>query len=35
MQRNKLKAVPARDLDDCRNNYEKLEEYVSHSFVFG
>ena len=29
---NEPKSMPARDLGDCRDNYEKLAERVSHSF---
>ena len=27
------KSMPARDLGDCRDNYEKLAERVSHSSI--
>ena len=30
---NEPKSVPARDLGDCRDNYEKLAERVSHSCI--
>ena len=29
---NEPKSVPARDLGDCRDNYKKLAERVSHSY---
>ena len=31
---NEPKSVPARDLGDCRDNYKKLAERVSHSFFY-
>ena len=29
---NEPKSMPARDLGDCRDNYKKLAERVSHSY---